>query len=39
MGFEQILGQERAKAQLRSALTSRKIAHAYLFAGDRKSVV
>lgn len=37
MGFEQILGQERAKAQLRSALTSRKIAHAYLFAGPSGS--
>ncbi len=37
MGFEQIHGQERAKAQLRSALSSRKIAHAYLFAGPSGS--
>ncbi len=37
MGFEQILGQERVKAILRSALSTRKIAHAYLFAGPSGS--
>ncbi len=33
MGFQQISGQDRAKALLQNALVSRKIAHAYLFAG------
>ena len=33
MGFEGILGQERAVAQLRKALRSDRLAHAYLFHG------
>lgn len=33
MGFESIVGQDRAKALLRNALASDRIAHAYLFAG------
>lgn len=33
MGFERIVGQDRAKSLLQYALTSRRIAHAYLFAG------
>jgi len=33
MGFQQILGQERAKAHLQNALSSHRVAHAYLFAG------
>jgi DNA polymerase III subunit delta' len=37
MGFEQIIGQERAKSLLQTALQSRKIAHAYLFAGPNGS--
>ncbi|MFD0674868.1 DNA polymerase III subunit delta' [Cohnella sp. GCM10027633] len=37
MGFEHIHGQERAKSLLRSALSTRKIAHAYLFAGPSGS--
>lgn len=37
MGFEHIHGQERVKSLLRSALSTRKIAHAYLFAGPSGS--
>lgn len=37
MGFEQILGQDRVKSLLQSALSTRKIAHAYLFAGPSGS--
>jgi DNA polymerase-3 subunit delta' len=33
MGFQQVSGQDRAKALLQNALSSKKIAHAYLFAG------
>ena len=33
MSFESILGQERAVAQLRKALQSNRLAHAYLFYG------
>jgi DNA polymerase-3 subunit delta' len=37
MGFEQILGQDRARDLLQSALRTRKISHAYLFAGPSGS--
>ncbi|WEK54259.1 MAG: DNA polymerase III subunit delta' [Candidatus Cohnella colombiensis] len=37
MGFEQILGQDRAKTILQSAIASDKVAHAYLFAGPSGS--
>ncbi|MFC5701309.1 DNA polymerase III subunit delta' [Cohnella faecalis] len=37
MAFRHITGQERAKALLQNALRSRKIAHAYLFAGPAGS--
>lgn len=37
MSFQQIMGQDRARALLQSALISRKIAHAYLFAGPSGS--
>ncbi|WP_239618962.1 DNA polymerase III subunit delta' [Cohnella mopanensis] len=37
MGFQHLSGQERAKALLQNALASRKIAHAYLFAGPAGS--
>lgn len=37
MSFEQIIGQERAKALLKSALSSKRVAHAYLFAGPSGS--
>jgi len=37
MGFRNIAGQDRAKALLRNALTGRRIAHAYLFAGPAGS--
>lgn len=37
MGFDQIIGQQRAKSLLQNALASRKIAHAYLFAGPSGS--
>ncbi|MFC4303324.1 DNA polymerase III subunit delta' [Cohnella boryungensis] len=33
MGFQNIAGQDRAKALLRNALKANRIAHAYLFAG------
>jgi DNA polymerase III subunit delta' len=33
MGFQQVTGQDRAKALLQNALTSKRVAHAYLFAG------
>ncbi|MFC5406745.1 DNA polymerase III subunit delta' [Cohnella soli] len=37
MGFQQIIGQHRAKALLQNALSTRRIAHAYLFAGPAGS--
>lgn len=37
MGFEQITGQDRAIAMLRTAVETGKIAHAYLFAGPSGS--
>ncbi|BBI30627.1 DNA polymerase III subunit delta' [Cohnella abietis] len=37
MSFQQISGQDRAKALLQNALATRKIAHAYLFAGPSGS--
>jgi DNA polymerase III subunit delta' len=37
MGFQQLSGQDRAKALLQNALASNKIAHAYLFAGPSGS--
>lgn len=37
MGFQQISGQDRARALLQTALASSKIAHAYLFAGPSGS--
>ncbi|WP_256762245.1 DNA polymerase III subunit delta' [Cohnella sp. WQ 127256] len=37
MGFQQVLGQDRAKALLQNALATRRIAHAYLFAGPAGS--
>jgi DNA polymerase-3 subunit delta' len=37
MGFQQISGQDRAKALLQNALATSKIAHAYLFAGPSGS--
>jgi len=37
MGFEHIEGQHRAKSLLQNALATRKIAHAYLFAGPSGS--
>jgi len=37
MGFQQIVGQERAKSLLRNALAANRLAHAYLFAGPSGS--
>ena len=37
MSFEQIMGQDRAKAVIKRALSTKRVAHAYLFAGPSGS--